>query len=153
MSCPVKIKSINYLKDKGAINDKREVIDHGLFQKLNVQLTDLSLNKYGVGSKGVKMFRTEQKNVIRGDGSRRTLTRAIPNEILFEALQDQIDLQTQEKVEEATIFGIEPPIIEFTGLSNQELVDLDNAIEAKKKQDQLRDKIEEYNNLIRCLWA
>ena len=38
MVCQVKLNSLNYLKDKGATDDIRRIIDEDLFNKFNDQL-------------------------------------------------------------------------------------------------------------------
>lgn len=156
MSCPVKIQSINYLQKKNVITNKREITDISSFHLLNDKLTDHAYFKYGVGGGTQKLFDIDTQEVVRADGSYRTLFRAVPNEKLFNALQEQIsnDLKDKEEVKEsATLFRQPKPIVTFNGVSAAQLVDMPDPIAAKKMQEKLAKDIEDFNDLINCLWA
>ncbi len=97
MACEVKINSIDYLKKNGAINDVRKIIDLDLFDKANDQLTSLAQSKYNLDTYGEKLFTINKfeyvnpsKSTYRRD-AKSTTYRAIPNESLFEELQEKFN--------------------------------------------------------------
>lgn len=149
MSCPVKLNSIKYLQDKKAINNKREVIDYPAFVMFNNKLTERAIKGYGVETFGQKLFGEETRSVPRGDGSRRTLIRAIPNEMLFNDLQRQIEDNTSN---EKSIIDLPAPVVTFKGLTDDQLIDTDTPLVLKEQQDKLKEDIEKFNNLIKCIW-
>ncbi len=78
MACQVQLNSINYLKDQGAIDDTSKVINQKLFESLNDKMTSLAEIKYGLDVYGEKLFNTR-------------LSKASPNEALFEIFQDSFN--------------------------------------------------------------
>ena len=78
MACQVQVNSINYLKDQGAIDDTNKVVNQKLFEDLNDKMTSLAELKYGLDVYGEKLFNTR-------------LSKASPNEALFEIFQDNFD--------------------------------------------------------------
>lgn len=98
MSCPIKIKTLNYLKDNNAIGSKRVVTNAGTFDVLNEKLTRIAYYKHGVGDMNTRLFTTKVTDSVMADGQRRVIVRAIPNEKLFKLLQEQID--SYESLEE-----------------------------------------------------
>ena len=94
MVCQVQLNSITYLKDKGATDDVRRIIDEDLFNQLNDKLTELAEKKYGLKTDGGKLFSVNMSEHI--DTYRSTywrdakyrILRAEPNVQLFERLQE-----------------------------------------------------------------
>jgi predicted kinase/LysM repeat protein len=102
MVCQVKLNSLNYLKDKGATDDIRRIIDEDLFNKFNDQLTSLAEEKYGLVTDGAKLFSVNmsehvdiQRSTYYRDAKYRIL-RAEPNELLFEKLQTLYNSKSDE---------------------------------------------------------
>ena len=91
MSCKVKEKSLTFLREKGAIGEKREVIDYSKFTELNTVLTNLAFNKYGVGNGKTMLFSEESVYSKQLIGNPKFLLRAVPNEALFNVLQIATD--------------------------------------------------------------
>ena len=102
MICNSKQNSIQYLVSKGAINDVRKVIDRDLFDKLNDSLTRYAETKYGLDTMGAQLFTaaTEQTRYLKDTPAYRESTysikRAVPNEVLFERL-DQLVTQYENR--------------------------------------------------------
>ena len=102
MVCNSKENSIQYLVSKGAINDVRKVIDRDLFDKLNDSLTKYAETKYGLETMGAQLFTaaTEQTRYLKDTPAYRESTysikRAIPNEVLFQRL-DQLVTQYENR--------------------------------------------------------
>jgi len=102
MVCNSKENSIQYLVSKGAINDVRKVIDRDLFDKLNDSLTKYAETKYGLDTMGAQLFTaaTEQTRYLKDTPAYRESTysikRAIPNEVLFQRL-DQLVTQYENR--------------------------------------------------------
>ena len=102
MVCNSKENSIQYLVSKGAINDVRKVIDRDLFDKLNDSLTRYAETKYGLDTMGAQLFTaaTEQTRYLKDTPAYRESTysikRAVPNEVLFERL-DQLVTQYENR--------------------------------------------------------
>jgi len=99
MACKVKIKAINHLKKEGATEDSRRIKDYGKFNTLNKKLTNDAYVQYGIGDNRTMLFSTENKQIRLADGSYKTVIRAIPNERLFQLLEEMVD--EQEEAEEA----------------------------------------------------
>jgi len=103
MACNSKENSIQYLVSKGAINNVRKVTDRDLFDKLNDSLTKYAETKYGLDTMGAQLFTaaTEQtrylKDVPAYRESEYSIKRAIPNEALFETL-DQLVAQYENRI-------------------------------------------------------
>jgi len=152
MSCPIKTKTINFLKDKNVMLGTREVTDYSEFSAQNRKLTRHAFEKWGVGAQGVMLFTLERKTVPRGDGSYRELLRAIPNDKLFNALQEQIDNNLVQDDQVTSIFNTPAPVVNFKPVPTEKLVSMDNPIEMKSQQDKLVKDIEEFNKFINCLW-
>ena len=102
MVCQVKLNSLNYLKDKGATDDIRRIIDEDLFNKFNDQLTSLAEEKYGLITDGAKLFNVNmsehvdiQRSTYYRDAKYRIL-RAEPNDLLFEKLQTLYNAKSDE---------------------------------------------------------
>ena len=151
-TCTIKSKTINYLKNKGALEDSRRVRDITLFNELVKDLTKTAYLSYGVGDNKVKLFNTEFAETKLMDGSYKTIIRAIPNEALFNLLEEQVTPATQEsKIN--SIFELEKPTIKLKSLSAQQLVDNENPVYMKQLQDSLEKDIEDFNNFINCLWG
>jgi LysM repeat protein len=102
MVCNSKENSIQYLVSKGAINDVRKVIDRDLFDKLNDSLTKYAETKYGLETMGAQLFTaaTEQTRYLKDTPAYRESTysikRAVPNEVLFQRL-DQLVTQYENR--------------------------------------------------------
>jgi LysM repeat protein len=108
MVCQVKLNSLNYLKDKGATDDIRRIIDEDLFDKFNDQLTSLAEEKYGLVTDGAKLFSVNmsehvdiQRSTYYRDAKYRIL-RAEPNELLFEKLQTLYNSKSDEPLTTAS---------------------------------------------------
>jgi len=92
MSCKIEIKSLEYLKEQGALGDARVVKDLNKFNELNEALTLLASEKYNITSpNNEQLFRTQSKYVKNLDGSYRYILRAEPNNKLFDILQIAVD--------------------------------------------------------------
>ena len=93
MVCQVQLNSINYLRDNGATDDVRRIVNEDLFNQLNDKLTELAEKKYGLKTDGGKLFSVNMSEHI--DPYRSTywrdakyrILRAEPNVQLFEKLQ------------------------------------------------------------------
>ena len=102
MACNSKENSIQYLVSKGAINDVRKITDRDLFDKLNDSLTKYAETKYGLDTMGAQLFTaaTEQTRYLKDTPAYReseySIKRAIPNETLFERL-DQLVAQYENR--------------------------------------------------------
>ncbi len=81
MACNVQINAINHLKKKGYV-DNNMFVTNAMFFFENNKLSDLARNKYGVTNSG-KLFTTER--LINEK------VKAIPNEEMFEELQEKHD--------------------------------------------------------------
>jgi len=81
MACNVQINTINHLKKKGYVDNNMMVINAMFFFENN-KLSDLARNKYGVTNSG-KLFTTERLVNEK--------IKAIPNEEMFEELQEKHD--------------------------------------------------------------
>lgn len=150
-NCTIKTKTIDFLKKEGVMTAAREVTDYGKFEKLNRQLTNRALRKYNVGGNNNLLFTTELTKTARLDGSYRNLIRAIPNDELFNLLDEAVPISEEVVVKE--LFQIQQPTISFSSLSVQDLVNSDNPTTLKKAQDAFTKKVDEMNNLINCLWT
>jgi LysM repeat protein len=95
MACNSKESSIQFLESKGATNNVRKIIDRDLFDELNDSLTKYAEIKYGLDTMGLKLFSisTSQVPYLQPVPSFREsaydIKRAVPNEVLFERL-DQL---------------------------------------------------------------
>ena len=102
MVCQVKLNSIKHLEKYGATDDVRRIIDQDKFDKLNDQLTQLAETKYGLKTNGGKLFSVNMSEHV--DPSRSTyyrdakykVYRAVPNEQLFERLQELYNAKSDE---------------------------------------------------------
>jgi LysM repeat protein len=102
MVCQVKLNSIKYLEKNGATNDVRRIIDQDLFDQLNDKLTLLAETKYGLNTNGGKLFSVNMSEHV--DSARSTyyrdakykVYRAVPNEQLFERLQELYNSQSDQ---------------------------------------------------------
>ena len=90
MSCKIQTKAVNYLKDQGAITDKRVIASPSLFNSLNEELTLLARNKYNVGDGKSKLFSTKQRQVKLLDGNYVNRYIFEPNEALFTILDEAV---------------------------------------------------------------
>jgi hypothetical protein len=152
MSCRIKDKTIKYLQDKDIINKTREVLDLAKFQAENKRLTDIAYRNYGVGNNQIKLFKEDYKSVIKADGSRRLLVRAVPNEILFNSLDEQVSIE-EPSIPVNNLLEINKPIIDLEFIDDEILLDYPNALELKKTQDNLKKEYKKLNDLINCLWG
>ena len=82
MACNVQLNAVNYLKNKGVIDDFSFVTSSRFFPE-NDNLTEIARTKYGVKGEG-KLFSTK---TLPNDK-----IKAIPNEDLFNELQDKHNL-------------------------------------------------------------
>lgn len=154
MSCTIKIKTIKEFQEQGAIKNTREVLDLALFDKLNSEITSLYYNKYGIGNGKQKFFDTENRYVSLANGRQRFLVRAIPNETLFNALEDVLPQNIIQKTPEVlTLTSLPKPNIQLDFVGDEVLLDFDNALELKRKQDKLKKDYQDLQNLINCVWA
>ncbi len=94
MVCEVKVNSIKYLEKEKATDDVRRIIDTAKFNELNESLTKLAVDKYGLETNGQMLFsdteiklKDQRTSTYRRD-SIVTVNRAVPNESLFEKLQE-----------------------------------------------------------------
>ena len=219
MSCEIKIKSLDFLKEKGAIGKGRVVQDIDTFNELNDALTLLASEKYGVVSpSNDKLFKSESKYVKNLDGSYRYILRAEPNEKLFNTLQVAVDnygvletkfntvdyslkaieilnsdtakqifdkgnknnwtldkiltelqiskeqkqlilnilntenIKINEKVLNKSLKDFKKPILNLKFVSDKVLLEKDNALELKYKQDSIKEEFKEFKKVITCLW-
>lgn len=88
MACSIKSKTIDHLREKGAINSLNEVIDYTLFDKLNNDITVKYYNKYVVGDGKRKLFTVDTETIRTQDGDRRTINKIVPNELLFQEAEE-----------------------------------------------------------------
>lgn len=152
MACKVKIDTIKYLQKKGAINDRREVLNLSQFNTLNMQLTHRAQSTYGLPAYG-NLFSTVTKSVPRVDGSRRSLIRAVPNEQLFNNLQTLMDAKLGENSSDSkSIFSIQKPLIEYNMPTDEELLDTPDPINALEHYKKIKEDIDKFNDFINCLW-
>lgn len=91
MSCKVKTKTISYLKDQGAITDKKVIANPAKFKELNEELTNLAYHKYNVGNGKLKLFNVVQKQTrdVQGNYINRFVHE--PNESLFTLLDEAVN--------------------------------------------------------------
>ena len=102
MSCKIQTKAVNYLKDQGAIADKRVIASPSLFNRLNEELTLLARNKYNVGDGKTKLFSTKmRKTKILNDDY---VTNHVfePNEVLFSILDEAVGDYNKAKLKKPT---------------------------------------------------
>ena len=154
MACQVKLNAINYLQDKGAISKTREILDFSSFTTEVAKLTANANSIWGVGTPGISLFSVKQVKTQRLDKTYRTLLRAIPNDKLFDLLQEQIDNNTLVKLPKkpSSLFIRTKPTITFKGLNAKQLIDLDDPFQAREDQESLNAEIEKFNDFINCLW-
>jgi len=99
MGCPIKVKLINDLIDKGAINSKEEVINLAKFKDLNESYTKLANGEYDVNTYGKDLFTVEDISV-KG----RSITKIIPNTTVLDLMTDVVeDSKVEETVNEEVI--------------------------------------------------
>lgn len=93
MACNVQLNALSYMKNKGVIDDNLFVTSSRFFIE-NDNLTDIARNKYGVRGEG-KLFssRTLPNDVIK----------VVPNEELFNELQEKHDLFQKTNLSEDEI--------------------------------------------------
>jgi LysM repeat protein len=96
MFCEAKVNSIKYLVNKGAIDDVRRIVDTELFDRLNEQITKYAQTKYNLDTNGSMLFSINMSESIDRARSRYwrdakyTIYRAVPNDVLFEELDQKI---------------------------------------------------------------
>ncbi len=105
MSCKVKIKTLDYLKEKDILTSDRQIQDLYLFNKENERLTKLALSKYGVGNGKNLLFSSVNKRTKLLDGSFVNITRAEPNDDLFNLLDEVVDNDTD--VSEEVLYNLD----------------------------------------------
>jgi 3-methyladenine DNA glycosylase AlkC len=105
MSCKVKIKTLDYLKEKDILTSDRQIQDLYLFNKQNERLTNLALSKYGVGNGKDLLFSSVNKRTKLLDGSFVNITRAEPNDGLFNLLDEVVDNDTD--VSEEVLYNLD----------------------------------------------
>jgi LysM repeat protein len=109
MICSSKDNSIKFLLENGATDDVRKVIDIAKFDEANEKLTRLAQTKYGLDTMGGYLFSIayESKKYMDEPSYREssyTIPRAIPNEPLFNQLDNLIDqYENREAVEETAV--------------------------------------------------
>lgn len=91
MGCPIKTKTLDFLKDNKAIGEKRVILDYNKFNELNDTLTQLALDKYNVGLRGEKLFTSTSNYIKLPDGNIKYIVRAEVNDKLFDSLQEAVD--------------------------------------------------------------
>ena len=96
MSCPIKTKSLNRLKELGVISKTREILDFKRFNELNDKYTKRAIEKYDLPTNGKLLFDVVSNTVDLGKGNRirprneKTIFRAEPNNKLFDLFNDII---------------------------------------------------------------
>ena len=93
MACNVQLNALNHLKNKGIIDNNLLVISARFFPE-NDRLTDIARSKYGVKGEG-KLFSTKR---LPSDS-----IKAVPNEELFNELQERHDLFQKTRLTEDEI--------------------------------------------------
>ena len=91
MSCRVKQRSLDFLREKKAIGDKRVITDLDTFRELNQVLTNLAYTKYGVGNNKDLLFTETTRNIKLPAGNTQFILRADTNDQLFNTLQQAIN--------------------------------------------------------------
>jgi hypothetical protein len=155
MSCPVKIKALEALKEQGAIGEKRVLNNINTFTRLNRVMTNNARSRWGVGAPGVSLFELKDFQSLRMDGTYANVVRVEPNEMLFDILQEQIDNNAPIDALDSkynSLFLRTKPTIEFKGVSAEELIEMKDPIGAELLQSELKEEIEKFNNFINCLW-
>jgi len=93
MVCEVKVNSIRFLQNNGAIDDIRTITNLNRFEELNDKLTRVAIEKYGLNTGGQQLFAVNTSELTDRKGSRYwrdnkiDIKRAIPNDRLFDELQ------------------------------------------------------------------
>lgn len=93
MACNVQLNAINYLKKKGVL-DENSLIKSATFFTENDDLTDIARTKYGIKGDG-KLFSTKR---LPSDS-----LKAVPNEELFNELQEKHDFFQKTQLTEDEI--------------------------------------------------
>jgi hypothetical protein len=93
MACNVQLNAINYLKKKGVL-DENSLIKSATFFTENDNLTDIARTKYGIKGDG-KLFSTKR---LPSDS-----LKAVPNEELFNELQEKHDFFQKTQLTEDEI--------------------------------------------------
>jgi hypothetical protein len=93
MACNVKLNALNYLKNKDIIDDNL-LLKSAMFFPENDRLTDVARSKYGVKGKG-KLFSTKR---LPSES-----IKAVPNEELFNELQERHDFFQKTRLTEDEI--------------------------------------------------
>jgi hypothetical protein len=98
MGCNSKINTLNALRDKGIINDKRAIPSDQLneFNRLNEVYTKAAKEIYGVSTEENLFKVNRKKHATTGQ----TIYRAIPNEEVFEAIDKAIALEEYRIMDE-----------------------------------------------------
>lgn len=107
--CSIQTTTVDYLKDKKAIDDSRKVINYDLMTRYNKELTKRAFEKYGVGDGETKLFSLETQHIPVGKSGYRTVVRAKPNVRLFNILNEKINnspeqLEDKREVKDITEF-------------------------------------------------
>jgi hypothetical protein len=69
MSCNIKSRTIDFLKEEKAISNNREIVDPFLFNKFNKRFTQEAHDKYGVGDGKTMLFSSRTREFAYGDKS------------------------------------------------------------------------------------
>jgi len=151
MACQLQQTTLEFFKETGIIEDARRITNPSGFNFLNEQYSTKLKQDFNIESDELLfsmdiLERTKLRNNI--------VYRAVPNEQLFNQIQEKFDIFAEQSriTEPSDLLSIKVPLIEYKGLTAQQLVDMENPLEMKKLQDKLEKDIEEFNNLIKCLW-
>lgn len=96
MSCTVKTKILDKLKEEKVISDTREILDFREFDRLNALYTKHAIEKYDLPTNGKLLIDVASNTIKLGKGNRirpvheRTIYRAVPNDKLMGLLDDII---------------------------------------------------------------
>lgn len=122
MACDVKINAIKHLETKGAVDETGKILNQELFDSLNDQLTELSEKKYSLKTDGGKLFSTNMSEPIDiykptyYTKYKNKVLRAVPNQILFDELQQAFNIKENTTDIQAQYKAPENPFQEINGV-------------------------------------
>lgn len=151
MACTLQIKAVKRMQDKGIISSTREILDYKAFDEMNRDMTEMAVQLYDLETSGKALFDSNEKKIrypfqdsyMRK--SYRTIYRAVPNEKLFNQLQNKVDNVSETENQDIQIE------IEFP--SNEQIVDSENPISAKQQMEKLKKQKEDLDDLTSCIWG
>lgn len=152
MSC-TKTNTIADLIDKGYIKEgTREILNMQEFRLINDRYSQYAKDTYSI-DRNDKLFSEEL--IERSNIRARTLMRAIPNESFFDEIDSKKVTLEEPVIEQSqnNLVSLPKPTLDFSYLSNQELVNSSDPVANKQIQDQIKEDAKELDDLINCLWA